>query len=110
MQYYYEPESGIKFRSLIAVERYLAEVDEDAPLSKTLEGIMKNKPLSQAFKVENIKVSSIFIFDIFDSDFSLPFVDRTQSILVSGLLSAILEGRKMLPEKNHKLPLLSSHQ
>lgn len=110
MQYYYEPESGVKFRSLIAVERYLAEVDEEAPLSKTLAEIKENKPLSQAFKVENIKVSSIFIFDIFELNISLPVVYRTQSILIFGLLSAILEGRKMFPEKNHKLHLLLCRQ
>ncbi|KAG6433464.1 hypothetical protein SASPL_105078 [Salvia splendens] len=54
-KYYYEPETGVKFRSLIAVEAHLAELDEDAPLSKTLEGIMENKPLAQAFKMENHK-------------------------------------------------------
>ncbi|XP_041995644.1 methyl-CpG-binding domain-containing protein 7-like isoform X2 [Salvia splendens] len=54
-KYYYEPETGVKFRSLIAVEAHLAELDEDAPLSKTLEGIMENKPIAQAFKLENHK-------------------------------------------------------
>lgn len=56
-QYYYEPESGQKFRSLVAVERYLADLNDDAPLSKTLEEIMENKPLAQAFKLENHKVN-----------------------------------------------------
>lgn len=62
MQYYYEPETGVKFRSLIAVERYLVELDEDAPLSKTFGEILEKKPPSQAFKVENFKVSSIVLF------------------------------------------------
>ncbi|KAL1545163.1 Methyl-CpG binding domain [Salvia divinorum] len=54
-KYYYEPQTGVKFRSLIAVEAHLAELDEDAPLSKTLEEIMENKPLAQAFKLETHK-------------------------------------------------------
>ncbi|KAG6417973.1 hypothetical protein SASPL_120170 [Salvia splendens] len=57
-KYYCEPETGLKFRSLIAIERYLAELDEDAPLSRTLEGIMENKPLARAFKLENHKSST----------------------------------------------------
>ncbi|KAL1558656.1 Methyl-CpG binding domain [Salvia divinorum] len=57
-KYYCEPETGVKFRSLIAIERYLAELDEDAPLSKTLEEIMENKPLAKAFKLENHKSST----------------------------------------------------
>lgn len=60
MQYYYEPETGVKFRSLIAVERYLAELDEDAPLSKTFGEILEKK--SQAFKMEDFKVSCSIIF------------------------------------------------
>ncbi|KAH6766184.1 methyl-CPG-binding domain 7 [Perilla frutescens var. hirtella] len=57
-KYYYEPESGQKFRSLVAIERYLAELNDDDPLSKTLEEIMENKPLAQAFKMENHKSSA----------------------------------------------------
>ena len=54
----------MKFRSLIAVEAHLAELDEDAPLSKTLEGIMENRPIAQAFRLENHKVSSIHSFEM----------------------------------------------
>uniref|UniRef100_A0A5B7BSW6 Putative methyl-CpG-binding domain-containing protein 7 isoform X2 n=1 Tax=Davidia involucrata TaxID=16924 RepID=A0A5B7BSW6_DAVIN len=39
-KYYYEPGTGRKFRSLISVERYLAEINE-------------NTPLSEAFKLAN---------------------------------------------------------
>ncbi|GFP82355.1 methyl-cpg-binding domain-containing protein 7 [Phtheirospermum japonicum] len=57
-KYYYEPETGRKFRSLVAVERHLAELDENAPLAKTLEEIKENKPLSKVFKLESLaKVS-----------------------------------------------------
>lgn len=63
-QYYCEPETGLKFRSLIAIERYLAGLDEDAPLSTTLEEIMENKPLARAFKLENHKVSSFHCFEM----------------------------------------------
>ncbi|KAL3850702.1 hypothetical protein ACJIZ3_012584 [Penstemon smallii] len=49
-RYYYEPETGQKFRSLVAVARYL---EENAPLSKALEEIKENKPLSKVFKTKN---------------------------------------------------------
>ncbi|PIN24352.1 Methyl-CpG binding transcription regulator [Handroanthus impetiginosus] len=52
-KYYYEPGMGQKFRSLVAVERYLEELDDDAPLSKALEEIKENKPLAKIFKLEN---------------------------------------------------------
>ncbi|KAI3450436.1 hypothetical protein Pfo_007101 [Paulownia fortunei] len=52
-KYYYEPGTGQKFRSLVAVERYLAELEENAPLSKALEEIKENKPLAKVFKLEN---------------------------------------------------------
>ncbi|KAL8501698.1 hypothetical protein ACS0TY_020991 [Phlomoides rotata] len=59
-KYYYEPETGQKFRSLVAVEKFLAELDEkeNAPLSKTLEEIMENKPLAKVFKLEHHTKSS----------------------------------------------------
>ncbi|XP_041992846.1 methyl-CpG-binding domain-containing protein 7-like isoform X2 [Salvia splendens] len=57
-EYYCEPETGLKFRSLIAIQRYLAGLDEDAPLSRALEEIMENKPLARAFKLENHKSST----------------------------------------------------
>ncbi|KAK6142198.1 hypothetical protein DH2020_003010 [Rehmannia glutinosa] len=53
-KYYYEPGTGRKFRSLVAVERHLAELEENAPLSKALEEIKENKPLSKVFKLENL--------------------------------------------------------
>ncbi|KAL2239528.1 UNVERIFIED_CONTAM: Methyl-CpG-binding domain-containing protein 7 [Sesamum indicum] len=52
-KYYYEPHTGQKFRSLVAVERYLTELEENEPLSKALEEIKENKPLSKIFKLEN---------------------------------------------------------
>ncbi|KAL6566608.1 methyl-CpG-binding domain-containing protein 7-like [Orobanche minor] len=53
-KYYYEPGTGRKFRSLVAVERHLEELEENAPLSKILEEIKENKPLSKVFKIENL--------------------------------------------------------
>ncbi|KAL7153713.1 hypothetical protein ABFS83_04G187000 [Erythranthe nasuta] len=52
-KYYYEPGTGQKFRSLVAVERHLAELEENSPLSKALEKIKENRPLSKVFKLEN---------------------------------------------------------
>ncbi|KAK6163216.1 hypothetical protein DH2020_000080 [Rehmannia glutinosa] len=57
-KYYYEPGTGRKFRSLVAVERHLAELEENAPLSKALEEIQENKPLSKVFKLENLTKNS----------------------------------------------------
>ncbi|KAG8387809.1 hypothetical protein BUALT_Bualt02G0059700 [Buddleja alternifolia] len=58
-KYYYEPGTGRKFRSLVSVEKYLAELDENAPLSKALEEIKENKkPLSKNFKLENYTKNS----------------------------------------------------
>ncbi|KAK6142113.1 hypothetical protein DH2020_006981 [Rehmannia glutinosa] len=57
-KYYYEPGTGRKFRSLVAVERHLAELEENAPLSKALEEIKENKPLSKVFKLENLTKNS----------------------------------------------------
>ncbi|XP_055835355.1 methyl-CpG-binding domain-containing protein 7 isoform X2 [Solanum dulcamara] len=50
-KYYYEPETGQKFRSRIAAQRYLAEMRENVPLSSTLEELKENKPLSKMFKL-----------------------------------------------------------
>lgn len=50
-KYYYEPETGLKFRSRIAVQKYLAEMRENVPLSTTLEELKENKPLSKMFKL-----------------------------------------------------------
>ncbi|KAK4370431.1 hypothetical protein RND71_009906 [Anisodus tanguticus] len=49
-KYYYEPGTGLKFRSRIAALRYLAEMRENVPLSATLEELKENKPLSKMFK------------------------------------------------------------
>ncbi|KAK6123443.1 hypothetical protein DH2020_042808 [Rehmannia glutinosa] len=57
-KYYYEPGTGQKFRSLVSVERHLAELEENAPLSKALEEIKENKPLSKVFKLENLTKNS----------------------------------------------------
>lgn len=58
VQYYYEPETGQKFRSRIAAQRYLAEMRENVPLSSTLEELKENKPLSKMFKLyHDAKVS-----------------------------------------------------
>ncbi|KAL3625895.1 Methyl-CpG binding domain [Castilleja foliolosa] len=53
-KYYYEPETGRKFRSLVAVERHLAELEDNAPLAKALEEIKENRPLSKVFKLVNL--------------------------------------------------------
>nr|URX64924.1 methyl-CpG-binding domain protein [Camellia sinensis] len=50
-KYYYEPGTGRQFRSLISVERYLAEVEDNAPLSQVFELCQDNAPLSQVLKL-----------------------------------------------------------
>ncbi|PHT98073.1 Methyl-CpG-binding domain-containing protein 6 [Capsicum chinense] len=52
-KYYYEPGTGLKFRSRIAAQRYLAEMREDVPLSASLEELKENKPLSKMFKLHH---------------------------------------------------------
>ncbi|MCD7469317.1 methyl-CpG-binding domain-containing protein 7-like [Datura stramonium] len=52
-KYYYEPGTGLKFRSRIAAQRYLAEMRENVPLSATLEELKENKPLSKMFKLHH---------------------------------------------------------
>ncbi|PWA61955.1 DNA-binding domain-containing protein [Artemisia annua] len=52
-KYYYEP-GGQKFRSMLAAQKYLAEVEENSPLSVVLEEIKeKSLPLSKAFKINS---------------------------------------------------------
>ncbi|GJR93902.1 methyl-CpG-binding domain-containing protein 7-like protein isoform X1 [Tanacetum coccineum] len=54
-KYYYEP-GGQKFRSMLAAQKYLAEVEENSPLSVVLEEIKeKSLPLSKAFKINSPK-------------------------------------------------------
>lgn len=52
-KYYFEPGTGQKFRSLVAVQKHLADVEEDnSPLSVALEEIRDNSlPISKAFKL-----------------------------------------------------------
>ncbi|XP_073145325.1 methyl-CpG-binding domain-containing protein 7 isoform X3 [Henckelia pumila] len=57
-KYYYEPGTGKMFRSLVSVQRYLAELEENAPLAKVLENIKENKPLSKFFKHQSRKKTS----------------------------------------------------
>ncbi|XP_076899560.1 uncharacterized protein LOC143553443 [Bidens hawaiensis] len=53
-KYYYEQGTGQKFRSLLAVERYVTQMEENLPLSAVLEEIReKNLPLSKAFKLSS---------------------------------------------------------
>lgn len=63
LQYYYEPGTGQKFRSLAAVRKYLAEMEDNSPLSAVLEEIKENNlPLSKAFRLSSpIKVE--FTYD-----------------------------------------------
>nr|XP_009782300.1 PREDICTED: methyl-CpG-binding domain-containing protein 7 isoform X1 [Nicotiana sylvestris] len=58
-KYYYEPGTGLKFRSRIAAQRYLAEMREDVPLSATLEELKENKPLSKMFKLHHQAKKSV---------------------------------------------------
>ncbi|KAI3682430.1 hypothetical protein L1987_82407 [Smallanthus sonchifolius] len=51
-RYYYEPRTGHKFRSLQSVQKHLAELEENSPLSVILEELRENNlPLSKAFKL-----------------------------------------------------------
>ncbi|KAL8145445.1 hypothetical protein AgCh_003565 [Apium graveolens] len=50
--YYHEPGTGRKFGSLLSVQRYLAEQNENDTLSETLAELKEyNMPLSRAFKI-----------------------------------------------------------
>ncbi|KAJ0611169.1 putative methyl-CpG DNA binding, DNA-binding domain superfamily [Helianthus annuus] len=53
LQYYYEPGTGHMFRSKPAVQKHLAQLEEDSlPLSVVLEELRENHlPLSKAFKL-----------------------------------------------------------
>ncbi|CAK9168918.1 unnamed protein product [Ilex paraguariensis] len=61
-KYYYEPGTGRKFRSLIAVERHLAEQTENAPLSMGLAEHTENAPQPMALAEfnENVPLSMAF--------------------------------------------------
>ncbi|CAI9301138.1 unnamed protein product [Lactuca saligna] len=51
-KYYFEPGTGQRFRSLVAVQKHLTEVEENSPLSVALEEIRENSlPISKAFKL-----------------------------------------------------------
>ncbi|KAL8215251.1 hypothetical protein R6Q57_004700 [Mikania cordata] len=53
-RYFYEPGTGHKFRSLLSVQKHLAELEENSPLSVVLEGLRENNlPLSKAFRSAN---------------------------------------------------------
>ncbi|KAK1437066.1 hypothetical protein QVD17_02851 [Tagetes erecta] len=53
-KYYYEVRTGQKFRSLLAVERHITQLEENLPLSVVLEEIREKKlPLSKAFKLSS---------------------------------------------------------
>ncbi|MFS7953591.1 putative methyl-CpG DNA binding, DNA-binding domain superfamily [Helianthus anomalus] len=53
-KYYYEQGTGQRFRSLLAVERHVTQMEENLPLSVVLEEIReKNLPLSKAFKLSS---------------------------------------------------------
>lgn len=59
-KYYYEPGTGRKFRSLLSVDRHLAELNENTTLSEALAELREyNMPLSKAFKIgSHVKNSS----------------------------------------------------
>lgn len=51
-KYYYEPGTGKRFRSLVAVQKHLSDIEENSPLSVALEEIRENNlPISKAFKL-----------------------------------------------------------
>ncbi|KAK2995273.1 hypothetical protein RJ640_015554 [Escallonia rubra] len=67
-KYYYEPGTGQKFRSLVAVEKHLTELKENTPLSQALADLKEcstplskalaelkeyNTPLAEAFKLRS---------------------------------------------------------
>ncbi|KAK3004017.1 hypothetical protein RJ639_017992, partial [Escallonia herrerae] len=67
-KYYYEPGTGQKFRSLVAVEKHLTELKENTPLSQALADLKEystplskalaelkeyNTPLAKAFKLRS---------------------------------------------------------
>lgn len=68
LQYYYEPGTGQKFRSLSAARKHLAELEENFPLSDVLEDLKENNlPLSKAFKLStSIKVKLLQILLLLD--------------------------------------------
>ncbi|XP_057483113.1 methyl-CpG-binding domain-containing protein 7 [Actinidia eriantha] len=57
-KYYYEPGTGRKFRSLISVERYLAEEGDNAPLSQLFKLDSRVKNFGSRKKVFKEKVNS----------------------------------------------------
>lgn len=63
LQYYYEPRTGRKFRSLSSVDRHLADLNQNTTLPKTLAELREySMPVSKAFKIgSHVKVrASIF--------------------------------------------------
>lgn len=53
-KYYYEPGTGQRFRSMVAVQKHLEELEENSPLSVVLEEMRENiLPLSKAFKLSS---------------------------------------------------------
>ncbi|KAI8523879.1 hypothetical protein RHMOL_Rhmol13G0106100 [Rhododendron molle] len=57
-EYYYEPGTGRKFRSLLSVQRYLAEVGEDAPLSQLFKSANRVKKFGLQKKFSSGKLKS----------------------------------------------------
>ncbi|KAF7119565.1 hypothetical protein RHSIM_Rhsim13G0086700 [Rhododendron simsii] len=57
-KYYYEPGTGRKFRSLLSVQRYLAEVGEDAPLSQLFKSANRVKKFGLQKKFSSGKLKS----------------------------------------------------
>ncbi|KAJ9565363.1 hypothetical protein OSB04_001329 [Centaurea solstitialis] len=54
VQYYHEPGTGQRFRSMVAVQKHLEQLEENSPLSVVLEEMRENMlPLSKAFKLSN---------------------------------------------------------
>lgn len=56
-KYYYEPGTGRKFRSLVSVQRYLAEEGENAPLSLMFKSANRVKKKISSGKLKNCSTS-----------------------------------------------------
>ncbi|XP_075503806.1 methyl-CpG-binding domain-containing protein 7 isoform X2 [Primulina tabacum] len=127
-KYYYEPETRKMFRSLVSVERYLAELEENVPLLKVLEEIKENKPLSKFFKLQSRKKTSgnssqgssfvappmkvNWVLSSTKGDAWSPFVsdtlvpDSVKQQWTDRFVELMNEGTSFVPSSNHRGKLL----
>ncbi|XP_073040266.1 methyl-CpG-binding domain-containing protein 7 isoform X1 [Primulina eburnea] len=127
-KYYYEPETRKMFRSLVSVERYLAELEENVPLLKVLEEIKENKPLSKFFKLQSRKKTSgnssqgssfvappmkvNWVLSSTKGDAWSPFVsdtlvpDSVRQQWTDRFVELMNEGTSLVPSSNHRGKLL----